>query len=683
MSLFQQNNLGSCPSPYLQQHADNPVHWQIWQPSTLEHAAKTNKPILLSIGYSACHWCHVMERESFSDPATAAIMNEHFINIKVDREERPDLDKIYQQSHQLLNQRGGGWPLTAFLDPVTRLPFFIGTYFPKTAAKDQASFQQILMTIHDIFHAKPEDVSTVQQQVAKNLNKLNQVSEASYDSADLLHQFVTSYLENQDKQWGGLSGAPKFPQSLILNTLLNIIINQRPEQSEAIYHAIMLASQSMSRVGLFDHLAGGFFRYCIDDYWGVPHFEKMLYDNALLLRFYTELAEFNKEGVLAEVCQSTYQWLMAEMHQPGGGFYSTLNAETENKEGEFYLFDKTEVKALLDDQEWPIAEAAFGLTQAPNFNNQWHLHCWYTRESLAAKLNMPVKQVQWALDPIKQKLLAHRNQRPRPSTDKKVLAGWNALTTTALFKTGQLLNNDAIIDTANETLDFIYKEFWHSDGLYSCYKDGEVYQKAFFDDYAYLAEAIFESLQYDWSLLRYTWLVELMDHLLANFYHERSAFKFSAANDAPVDMLSLSDDSLPSGNGIIAQVMNYLARFIGSARYQSVVENVLARAAQRIELSPLGYPSLLQAMMDKDSGVLIVIRGAQSEGWQWKQKLKQRPGNHRVFFIPDTLALPDELAEKYPKSDASCYAIMCFANHCTPAINSWEQLEQTLQQSRQ
>ncbi len=682
MSLFQQNNLGKCLSPYLQQHANNPVHWQTWQASTLEHAATENKPILLSIGYSACHWCHVMERESFSDPATAAIMNEHFVNIKVDREERPDLDKIYQQSHQLLNQRAGGWPLTAFLDPKTRLPFFIGTYFPKVASKDQASFQQMLMTIHDIYHAKPEDVATVQNQVANNLKKLNHVSATTYDTDLLLQQFTTVYLDNQDKQWGGLRGAPKFPQSLILNTLLDIIINQRPEQSETIYHAIMLASQSMSRIGLFDHLAGGFFRYCVDDYWGVPHFEKMLYDNALLLRFYAELADFNKEGILAEVCQSTYQWLMAEMHQPGGGFYSTLNAETDNQEGAFYVFDKAEVKALLDEQEWSIAEAAFGLTQAPNFNNQWHLHCWYSRESLAAKLNMPIKQVQWALDPIKQKLLAHRNNRPRPSTDKKVLVGWNALTTTALFKAGQLLNNESIIDTANETLDFIYKEMWHSDGLYSCFKDGQVYQKAFLDDYAYLAEALLESLQYEWSLLRYNWLVELVDHMLTHFYYNDATFKFSDADDVPVETLSLSDDSLPSGNGIIAQVLNYLARFVSSTHYQSVVEGLLTHAAQRVELSPLGYPSLLKAMMDKSSGILIVIRGAQSEGWQWKQNLRQRPGNHRVFFIPNAVSLPDELDEKYPASDTACYAVVCSATHCSAPITDWDQLEQKLQQSR-
>ncbi|WP_164503493.1 thioredoxin domain-containing protein [Pleionea sediminis] len=678
MSSFNRNNLSHCPSPYLQQHANNPVFWQEWTTQVLDHARSINKPILLSIGYSACHWCHVMEAESFSDQETANIMNQHFINIKVDREERPDLDKLFQQCHQLLNHRAGGWPLTVFIDPKSLMPFFIGTYFSNRTVNNQPSFQQILATIKDIYECKYTDVENVRKKVTESIEKLNVTTPESYSLKQHTSDFVEHYLQNQDEQWGGLQGAPKFPQPQLLSALLHIIQTKRPVTSEKIYQALMRTAQSMSRIGLFDHLSGGFFRYCVDEHWGVPHFEKMLYDNALLINFYADLAKFSKEGFLAEVCYKTYSWLVSEMSSDNGGFYSAINADSNGKEGTFYVFEKNEVRDQLTEEEWKIAELSLGLSQPPNFNNQWHIQCWYSDESLAEKLSIPLKQVQWALEPIKQKLLSYRNKREKPSRDEKILTGWNALLVTGLLKAGQLLNNEDIINTANDTLVFIHQNLWQESELYSCLKDGRAYQKANVDDFAYLMQALMTSLKYEWSNENYRWLCELCEQCIHRFLKDTPVFNFSDAEDLPMNVISLADDALPSGNGLILQVLIQLARLQSDKKIQNIVHQVFEHSTSRLKLSPLGYPSILRAMLDFESSSLIVIRGLRSEGIRWQQTLNQKTHNHYVLFIANDESLPESLEAKYPKSENNCYAIVCDQTHCSAPINEYSELENTL-----
>lgn len=704
MSFFQQNNLISSHSPYLRQHAEQPVYWQSWNSDTVNFARQQNKPILLSIGYSACHWCHRMARESFSNPQIAEFINHHFVAIKLDREERPDLDKLYQQTHQALNQAPGGWPLNVFLEPNSLMPFFAGTYFPdekspdekateknvsktdfsktdtsKISGSQQTSFQQVLVSIQDIFQNKADDVQQMTNQVKQYLLKLNQTQQ-SHCEAELVNRFLQQYLKYCDKQWGGLQGAPKFPQATILTLLLNSVIHKRPAESEQLYQAIMLASQSMSKVGLFDHLAGGFFRYCVDDYWGVPHFEKMLYDNALLMSFYAQLARFNKEGSVAYVCRRVHQWLNGEMKHDSGGYCATLDADTKEQEGAYYLFDKQEVKSLLTEQEWHIAEVAFGLHQAPNLNNQWHLHQWYSDESLAKKLDLPLKQIQWQIEPIKQKLLAHRSQRSKPLRDEKILTAWNALTVTAMYQAGQLLNDEAMIEQASTTLDFIHNNLWLNQSLMSCYKDGFAYQSGFLDDYAYLADAILESLKSQWSSERFDWLEQLIEKMVDEFYDtERNAFRFSNENDCPVDMVSFADDALPNGNAIAVKVLQAFGQLTENTDYSHMANSILQSAADAMHQTPLGHASMLSALLMRDHRQHIVIRGHHTDAIQWQQRAHEHPGMHAVYFIPNDASLPDAMVQKYPEKP-NCYAIMSSDGKSNIIIDDLEQLLPKLKQ---
>lgn len=697
MSFFQQNNLLSSHSPYLRQHAEQPIHWQSWSDDTLNYARQQNKPILLSIGYSACHWCHRMARESFSNPQIAEFINQHFVAIKLDREERPDLDKLYQQTHQALNQTPGGWPLNVFLEPDSLMPFFAGTYFPekslteqdnseagssknefnRTSATEQTSFQELLVSIQDIFNSKPDDVKQMTNHVKQHLQAFNQTQQ-SHCEETLVNKFLQQYLQYCDKQWGGLQGAPKFPQATILMLLLNTVIHKRPSESEQLYQAIMLASQSMSKVGLFDHLAGGFFRYCVDDYWGVPHFEKMLYDNALLMSFYTQLAKFNKEGSVAFVSRRIHQWLNNEMKHDSGGFCATLDADTLEQEGAYYLFDKQEVKSLLTEEEWQIAEMAFGLHQAPNINNQWHLHQWYSDESLAKKLGLPLKQIQWQMEPVKQKLLAQRNQRNKPLRDEKILTAWNALTILAMYQTGQLLNDESMIEQATSTLNFIQKNLWVDQSIMSCYKDGFAYQSGFLDDYAYLADALLESLTVDWNRERFEWLEKLVEKMVNEFYDSDSnAFRFSNEQDCPADIITFADDALPNGNAIAVKVLQAFGQLSENTDYTHMANSILQSAADAMHKTPLGHATMLSALLMRYYRKHIVIRGNHIDAIQWQQRLHEHPGMHAVYFIPNDASLPSAMENKYPIK-SNCYAVMSCEGQSNIHIDELEALLPTL-----
>lgn len=697
VSFFQQNNLLSSHSPYLRQHAEQPIHWQSWSDDTLNYARQQNKPILLSIGYSACHWCHRMARESFSNPQIAEFINQHFVAIKLDREERPDLDKLYQQTHQALNQTPGGWPLNVFLEPDSLMPFFAGTYFPekslteqdnseagssknefnRTSATEQTSFQELLVSIQDIFNSKPDDVKQMTNHVKQHLQAFNQTQQ-SHCEETLVNKFLQQYLQYCDKQWGGLQGAPKFPQATILMLLLNTVIHKRPSESEQLYQAIMLASQSMSKVGLFDHLAGGFFRYCVDDYWGVPHFEKMLYDNALLMSFYTQLAKFNKEGSVAFVSRRIHQWLNNEMKHDSGGFCATLDADTLEQEGAYYLFDKQEVKSLLTEEEWQIAEMAFGLHQAPNINNQWHLHQWYSDESLAKKLGLPLKQIQWQMEPVKQKLLAQRNQRNKPLRDEKILTAWNALTILAMYQTGQLLNDESMIEQATSTLNFIQKNLWVDQSIMSCYKDGFAYQSGFLDDYAYLADALLESLTVDWNRERFEWLEKLVEKMVNEFYDSDSnAFRFSNEQDCPADIITFADDALPNGNAIAVKVLQAFGQLSENTDYTHMANSILQSAADAMHKTPLGHATMLSALLMRYYRKHIVIRGNHIDAIQWQQRLHEHPGMHAVYFIPNDASLPSAMENKYPIK-SNCYAVMSCEGQSNIHIDELEALLPTL-----
>jgi hypothetical protein len=437
------NRLATQTSPYLLQHADNPVNWQPWGEAALQLARDQNKPILLSIGYSACHWCHVMAHESFEDETTAALMNEYFVNIKVDREERPDLDKIYQNAHAMLTQRPGGWPLTAFLTPEDHMPIFIGTYFPNHPRHGLPSFTQLLKNIAQVYADRRADID---QQSDALRDAFRRISESQKKIAGELNAIPLDVARNQiEKQFdsinGGFSGAPKFPHPSIIERALrhwaSTTANSRPDPR--ILHTALFSLERMASGGVFDHLGGGFCRYSTDELWMIPHFEKMLYDNGPLLALTSQAGCISGQVEFIEAATETADWVLREMQSSAGGYYSALDADSEGVEGKFYVWSPAEVRRVLPADRYPLFERRFGLDRPANFEDHWHLHAYENYASLANAFDTDTDSIRQQLKECRTQLFEVREQRIHPGLDDKILTSWNALMIRGMAIAGRLL----------------------------------------------------------------------------------------------------------------------------------------------------------------------------------------------------------------------------------------------------
>ncbi|MGH8121000.1 MAG: thioredoxin domain-containing protein, partial [Gammaproteobacteria bacterium] len=483
-------------SPYLLQHAHNPVQWYPWGKEALERARQENKPILLSIGYSACHWCHVMAHESFEDPQTAAVMNEHFINIKVDREERPDLDRIYQAAQYLLTQRTGGWPLTMFLTP-DQLPFFGGTYFPPVSRYSLPGFRDLLLRVADYYRDALESIRKQNVSMLEALQQLGKVSPADTGAPlhdEPLHIAVQQLAESYDPVHGGFGGAPKFPHPSSLELLLLHFLRY-PEDGESARRSLNMLEhtlRNMAEGGIYDQLGGGFSRYSVDERWRIPHFEKMLYDNGPLLTLYTQTWQITRQPLYKTIALESADWVMREMQSPAGGYYSSLDADSEGHEGKFYVWDRAEIRSLLDTDEFAIAEKYFGLDQPPNFEGHWHLH-------VTAPLEPATEQAVGLLRNARHKLLATRNTRIRPGRDEKILTSWNALMIKGMATAAAVFDDAPCFLSAERALKFLYTELWRNGRLLATCKDGKAHLNAYLDDHAFLIDAILALLSYRWN----------------------------------------------------------------------------------------------------------------------------------------------------------------------------------------
>src|SRR6187551_3813959 len=436
------NKLSEETSPYLKQHANNPVHWQAWSDEALEEARESGKPILLSVGYSACHWCHVMAHESFEDEATARVMNDLYVNIKVDREERPDLDKIYQTSHQLMSGQAGGWPLTVFLTP-QQVPIFIGTYFPKERRYGMPAFREVLVAVDQYYRGKADEIRERGEHLIHTLANMQTTSGDDFAalSAAPLAAARERLRASYDADDGGFGGGPKFPHT----TSLEFLLGHWRHGGGADAQALAMVTHSldcMAQRGLYDHLAGGFFRYSVDGRWSIPHFEKMLYDNAQLLALYADAYAATGTPRYASVASATADWIMRDMQDPRGGYYSTLDADSEHEEGKFYVWTPAEFDAAL-------AKRAFGLDAAPNFEGKhWHLYLAATPEAAAEALGGDASAAPDLLDAARTKLLATREKRVWPGRDEKLLVSWNGLMVAGMARAARVLARPELADSA-------------------------------------------------------------------------------------------------------------------------------------------------------------------------------------------------------------------------------------------
>ena len=606
----EKNTLAKSQSPYLLQHASNPVHWQEWSREVINAAIAQNKPILLSIGYAACHWCHVMAHESFENDATAAVMNQLYVNIKVDREERPDLDKIYQLAHQAMSHSGGGWPLTIFIDPLTQLPFFTGTYFPPSAKHGLPAFTEVISQVAAWYAREKTQLATQNQALQRFFANID-VTESPDDvstSAALIDDAFKQLSRRIDSQFGGFSGAPKFPQSQVLMLVL-LAGDAAPTALQA---WVKTSLEAMATRGLFDALAGGFYRYSVDASWRIPHFEKMLYDNALLLRLYAEYAlqtqniespSFEKSGT----ARRTAEWLVSEMRSPQGGFYASLDADSldaahHSTEGAFYVWLHSEALRVLPTNLHTVALDYFGLNQPANFLDHgqfWHLYQASTPAQLAAKHNLALAQVESDIESARALLLAYRADRPRPGCDDKRLTAWNALSITALVRAGIALQSDALIAEAKAAFEMIEQTLWIGDQLYASARDHAAHP-AYLDDHAYLLEATLSlmSVLCDPNLLKRA--VQLADTLLAQFSHEQGGFYFTSSTHETLIHRSygFQDDAIPNGNAIAILQLSRLGHLLGETRYLDASDRALQAGLRAAAKSPHSHASLLIAALE-------------------------------------------------------------------------------------
>src|SRR4051812_18282199 len=553
------NHLISQTSPYLLPHAHNPVDWYPGGEEALERARPEPKPINLSVGYAACHWCHVVAHESLENAEVARVLNERFINIKVDREERPDVDRIYQIAQQMLTQRSGGWPLTMFLTHDDHHPFFGGTYFPKEARHGLPAFTDLLRRVSEYYRTHEAELRQQNAALMSAFEELN--PPPAPDETQLTDAPIKASREllgrTFDGQFGGFGRAPKFSNPKTIERLLrdwHRTSGQIQPDLQALYMAT-LTLRRMGEGGINDQLGGGFSRYSVDEYWMIPHFEKMLYDNGALLAVYAEAAVATGDSFYADIAARTADWAIREMQSPEGAFYSSYDADSEGHEGKFYVWDREEVRAALTEAEYTVFAARYGLDRTANFEGRWHLHVF-----------QPVPEGEEpALESARQKLLAIRNRRVWPGRDDKVLTSWNALLIRGLAIASRALGRDDLAESATTALRFIRGRLWSNGRLLATYKDGIAHLDAYLDDYVFLIDAVLELQQVRFDSAELEFASELLQVVLDQFMDlEAGGFYFTANDHESLihRSKSFSDDATPAGNGIAAFVLQRMGHLL-------------------------------------------------------------------------------------------------------------------------
>ncbi len=663
------NHLADETSPYLLQHAHNPVEWYPWGEEALQRARDEDKPILLSIGYSACHWCHVMAHESFEDEETAALMNHYFINIKVDREERPDLDRIYQTAHQLLTRRPGGWPLTMVLTP-DQTPFVGGTYFPPVERYGLPGFCDILQRIHEFYTNNRDSIEEQNHSMLRALQQPLGQSSGQLDDTPL--QRAREELGGSfDEVHGGFGAAPKFPH--VANLLLLLRMDDKQAQEMA-----LVTLRKMAEGGLLDQLGGGFYRYSVDERWEIPHFEKMLYDNGPLLQCYVEAWQRSGDAFFRRVAERTACWVMREMQLPGGGYCASQDADTDGEEGGFYVWTQKEVASLLNEEEYAVASRHYGLDQPANFEGRWHLKIGDPLEKVATALGHERDKARALQESAAEKLLAARNSRADLGRDDKVLVGWNALMIKSMAYAGLHLEREDFIVSAERAVDFIRKALFRDGRLLASFKDGQPRYNGYLDDYAFLIDALLALLEARWRDSNLHFACELAEALLEHFEDEgQGGFYFTADDHEALIQRPkpFMDESMPAGNGIAAGALLRLGHLTADLHYLDAAEKALRAGWQLMSRYPSAHGAMLCALQEQRRGSeLFVLRGTASALEPWRQKLltAYHPNRQVVVIPPEASGLPEALQQKRPEGEAVAYR--CQGLRCLPPVTRLDEL---------
>ncbi|NIA26244.1 MAG: DUF255 domain-containing protein [Gammaproteobacteria bacterium] len=587
------NRLSNETSPYLLQHADNPVDWYPWGDEAFAAAEAEQKPVLLSVGYSSCHWCHVMAQESFEDKETAALMNELFVNIKVDREERPDVDAVYMEALQAISGRGG-WPMTVFLTP-DRKPFYAGTYFPAVERHGMPSFRRVITAVADAWKTQRAELVTQAEQlsdfVAHAIPSVDQLP-----GEDLLvssHQALASQFDEAE---GGFGGAPKFPQEPVLEFLLRVA--DEPWAPDA-KRMVSLTLNKMADGGIHDHVGGGFARYSVDRSWTIPHFEKMLYTNAQLARLYLRSAQVLNEPAFTAIAIRTLDYMLRDLRLPGGAFASAEDADSEGSEGTFYVWDADEFADVVGEQLNPLAAAFFGVTEEGTFEGRNHLRVTRPLEQVTSELDIDPAAADAMIDMARSRLLSRRAERVRPGLDDKVVTAWNGLAIRALAEAGAILGESRFLEAARDAAVFLRSEVTRADGrLLRSWGKGRASVPAFADDYAATALGLFTLYQATGEVRWYTEAMRLIEGMVDLFADPDGGFFTTGADvEAPLARKRDHFDSpTPSANALAAEALLLASLYTGDADLRAHSERALRAGAAVATASPSGAGHLLSVL---------------------------------------------------------------------------------------
>ncbi len=674
------NRLINEQSPYLRQHAYNPVDWYPWGDEALTRARAENKPILLSIGYSACHWCHVMERESFENDAIARQMNDNFVSIKVDREERPDLDQIYMDAVQLLTGRGG-WPLTIFLTPETK-PFYGGTYFPPEDRQGMPGFPRLLTAIADAYRNKPDDVRSNVERLSRALVQMAEQTSANGVRPGLVADAARALAQNYDSTHGGIGGAPKFPNTFIFSLFLRVFAaGGRPEYAEMVRHTLT----KMAKGGIYDQLGGGFHRYSVDDRWLVPHFEKMLYDNALLTRLYLDAGRALDEPQFLQIARETLDYVLREMTSPEGGFYSSQDADSEGEEGKFFVWTPAELREVLGEDLATIAERYFDVTEEGNFEGSNILHRTLSLDDMARRFRIAEPEIAAKISTAREKLFQARSRRIPPGRDDKILAAWNGMMLSAFAEGYRALRDERYLAAATRAADFLMTGLWNGRVLCRSYKDGHARFNAYLEDYALVAGAMIDLYEASLDSRYLAHARTLADVILERFEDPDQGGFFFTSNDHE-DLITRSkaafDGSTPSGNSAATFVFLRLHAYTGDERYMKAADQTLCLFAPMMEKQPFAFAHLLEAVDLYERGpteVALVGQLASAEFREWLDVFAREYVPNLALYALDPAAQddamrPDALQGKR-QLDGQLTAYVCRDHACSAPITQLEELK--------
>jgi len=673
-------------SPYLLQHAHNPVNWYPWGPEAFEIAARHDKPIFLSIGYSTCHWCHVMERESFEDEDTARLLNQDFVSIKVDREQRPDVDDTYMKAVHLMTG-SGGWPLSVFLTPDGK-PFYGGTYFPPKAGFGRPGFKQVLESIAHAWRERRGELLEAAGTLTKALSKPVERGPQQALSHDVLTKASVAWSESFDPVHGGFGGAPKFPQPTTLTFLLNYWHrNGQPAALEMVEKTL----EEIARGGIHDQLGGGFHRYSVDARWLIPHFEKMLYDQALLSRTYVQAYQITKKQSYSATARDIFDYVLRDMTDARGGFYAAEDADSEGREGVFYVWTRDEIESVLGERDARVFCSYYGVARHGNFENDENvLHVAVSADELGVKFGIRPQETEDLLAEARRKLLAYRNTRPRPGTDDKIIASWNGLMISAFAYGGAVLGESRYIDAARGAAGFALDSLWGSGRLMRYWRAGQVTEKAFLDDYAMLILGLIDLYE---ACFEVKWLRDarnLAEQMIELFGDPAEGGFFLAGKD--VERLIASDKpdydgAVPSGNSIAALVLFKLGRLLMEDHFTQEAEKVLRIFSGQMVESSTGLTAMLLAL-DYRLGPSqeIVITAAAPEAQPLIQECRRHFLPHATLLLHGADAGAGPLVGIVPfvghlvPADGRAAVYVCENYACRKPVTTPEELREILRE---